>query len=684
MIESDTPQPHASSRDSATPSGSDRDRSAVLSVVAALAFVVILVVWERIVLARIAEPDTALPGFAWHLIGPLGAAGLALLLPPRGCLAVLGTVGSAAGILLAFDIAYHAFFETVPSVFLLSSAGQLLDVHASARVLFSAANIAPLLLFLPFLVLACRPIPGGARKWAASGACPTRRWAAGLLLVGTLVALVAWKTPIYEPTHHIGRDPWVQPADHWGSRYSRLTFATTFGLFNFHVSDLREYLAMRRGRLDLAEEARDRVEGTLEHKHALNARTSPLEGIARGRHVVLLQLESLQHFLLDLEVDGHEVMPNLNRLAREGLRFDYILDVTHVGRTSDAEFAVMTGLLPDVRRPASLAPLDPALVTLPRTLADAGYHTTSIHGYKPSFWNRATSHPAYGIQEMIFGNRFDATDVIGLGPSDRQVFEFAADLLAERRASPQLQLIISLSSHHPYLDVPSDYLAPYRHLHPQAGFGLLGPYLASAAYTDEAIGLYFDRTEANGLLDDTMIVVYGDHDRGGLGGQRPLDEVGPRMFSPTEDRVPLLILVPGREEELARHRASFQPVMGGLHDLFPTIAHLLGEPIPKGVIGTHLFVENAARDALPLPTPPGAFGYRGALSLGAAGVVVSDQAARGAEDVPPLEHAMRDRLVVEDLLDHYAEIAATWPDSAPHQQALANASRIHRGNPAGE
>ena len=40
----------------------------------------------------------------------------------------------------------------------------------------------------------------------------------------------------------------------------------------------------------------------------------------------------------------------------------------------------------------------------------------------------------------------------------------------------------------------------------------LGNYLKSVHYADYALGIFFEELEKNGLLDNTVIVLYGDHD----------------------------------------------------------------------------------------------------------------------------------------------------------------------------
>ena len=134
-----------------------------------------------------------------------------------------------------------------------------------------------------------------------------------------MLCVVARFTPIYEDTHHIGREKWIMPADHWGSKYSFTTYATTFGLYNYHLHDLFGFLYMGRPRGELTPQHVEAIDAVLVHKQELNALPTPLAGIARGRRVVVVQLEAITHWALDLEVDGEPVMPFLSELARRGL-----------------------------------------------------------------------------------------------------------------------------------------------------------------------------------------------------------------------------------------------------------------------------------------------------------------------------------------------------------------------------
>ena len=63
-------------------------------------------------------------------------------------------------------------------------------------------------------------------------------------------------------------------------------------------------------------------------------------GQYKGKNLIVLQIEALQNFAIDLKVDGKEVTPNLNKFVKRSLYFSNYYAQIGGGNTSDAEFAV--------------------------------------------------------------------------------------------------------------------------------------------------------------------------------------------------------------------------------------------------------------------------------------------------------------------------------------------------------
>ena len=584
-----------------------------------LIFVGILMSEEMRVLSAITPDGVPRAKLSWLSLWPLAWLSMALLAPWRLRWCVLAAVTAVSVALMATDAGYWAFFRTVAPLNMFASVHQLSDVQQSVEHLLEPGLVLPLL-FTPVYLLyafwgrrrtAALPI-GRQHGRLARVFAQARTWGVVLSLAFAAQLFVALNSPIFEDTHHLNRPKWVLPAQHWGSKYSDAIFARTFGLYNFHVVDLFRALRARLVEPPFDDVVRAAVRQHLVHKQTLNNVQSPFFGIAKGRNVVIVQMESLQHFLLGLEVGGEAVVPVLNQLSKRALNWNYIMDVTLHGRTSDAEYALMTGLPPDRVKAMQFQTLSEHLPALPRSLAGLGYETLAIHGYDVTFWNRARAFPRYGFEHLYFQESFAQAPKWGLGPADEVVFEFAVDRMQKRSAKNVLSLIVTLSSHHPYVYVPERYLQPFSEAFPD--LGLTGPYLGSAAYADEALGGFMARMQKAGLWDNTLFVIYGDHDRGGLGTNEPIPSVGPAMFLPQGDRIPFMIVLPGKEQFIAQHFAPYANVFGSLRDVFPTVMHLLGEAVPYGVTGTHLFVDNAQRDAVAHRTDQGSFFYRGVLA----------------------------------------------------------------------
>lgn len=64
-------------------------------------------------------------------------------------------------------------------------------------------------------------------------------------------------------------------------------------------------------------------------------------------NVIFIHMESIQNFLIDLKVNGVEITPNINKLSKEGMYFSKFYPQISIGTSSDSEFTLSTGLLPN-------------------------------------------------------------------------------------------------------------------------------------------------------------------------------------------------------------------------------------------------------------------------------------------------------------------------------------------------
>jgi lipoteichoic acid synthase len=498
---------------------------------------------------------------------------LMLLLERRARAWPLFAVTAVLALLLLGDVVYYRFFDDVLSVPAMLAIHQTWRVRGTVRSLLSA-RMAWLIVDLPvavWLIVRLR------RTWAFEWQRSSRPWPAAVCAVSALaVAGFAVSAPR------------VLTAEQLDQVFRGRAVMEQLGPIGFHLHDLWNYArstVLRRQatpsdiKLALAWFAgRARLR---------SAGSSAYFGAARGKSLLVIQVESLQDFAVDYRVGGQDVMPHLRRWSEDALRFTQVTDQTSEGRSSDAEFTMM----------ASLLPLDHGAVTfqhpanhyaaLPRVLTEHGYHTMSAVAFEPGFWNRAVAHAAYGFQQSYFEPDFELTEQIGWGLNDRDFLMQMAPRV-EALARPFCAWLITLSLHHPFDDFPDR--------HKELKLGALentsfGNYLHTMHFFDGALEEFRTELARAGLLDETIMVVFGDHDAGFARDPDLARMIGIRPDQASwllADRIPLFIRLPGAGDAGATD-SRLLAAPAGQTDFPPTMLALLGiDPAPLPYMGRNL------------------------------------------------------------------------------------------------
>jgi phosphoglycerol transferase MdoB-like AlkP superfamily enzyme len=286
-----------------------------------------------------------------------------------------------------------------------------------------------------------------------------------------------------------------------------------------------------------------------------------------GKHVIYLQLESLDGLMVGGRKNGERVMPVLEDLARKGVYFTNAIDNTASGRTTDGEFLVLTSQVPLPRPPVFVTQHLEKIPSMPRVLGQAGYRTVSLHGFNGVFWQRGKAHQALGYDEMIFEDQLNLDERIGWGYSDRAILAEAAEMVVASE-QPLFLHVITLTNHHPY-----DYISKIRGETPGQ---IEAEYLKSVKYLDDCIGAFFADLEAGGVLEDCLVVIYGDHDSAIDDGLLPyLDSALPRLIP---DTVPMVMVGFDRPNQRV-------DALSGLQDLPVMVLQELGLPVPLTFVG---------------------------------------------------------------------------------------------------
>lgn len=252
--------------------------------------------------------------------------------------------------------------------------------------------------------------------------------------------------------------------------------------------------------------------------------------IFKGKNVLVIHAESMQNFLLNTEINGKQITPNLKKLASEGMYFSNFYAQESVGTSSDTEFTFSTSLLPASSGTVFVSYWDREYPSIQKFLKKEDYYVFSMHANKGNFWNRAVMHKQLGYDNFYYYDKdYKLDDIIGMGLSDKSFFKQSVKKIKKisEQHDKYYGLLIMLTNHTPFEGVENttDLDLTYKYTKTDETTKektevtnnylkntLLGKYFTTAHYADQAIGDFIDELDNEGLLDNTVIVIYGDHD----------------------------------------------------------------------------------------------------------------------------------------------------------------------------
>jgi phosphoglycerol transferase MdoB-like AlkP superfamily enzyme len=522
---------------------------------------------KPLILARQARLEPTATAYALIVIVALGLPLLGRILFPRRVrgivLVACGTVGT---LLVLADAIYYRFFGDVLSASAVLAARQTGQVWESIRSLITPGMLW-FVLDLPFAVWLIVRLRATSRDAAPA----TGRSRAAVLLVALTAIGIAISVPILR-------------AGALDQRFRDRAVMEQLGPLGYHVYDIWRYARARFFQPAMTPDEIAHVRAWFAERAPLRAGGGPYFGAAAARNLIVIQVESMQDFVVDYRVGGQDVMPTLRRWTEDGLRFTNVTDETNQGRTSDAELTALTSLLPLDRGAAAFEYSGNHYVGLPRVLAEHGYSTLSAVPFESGFWNRRVMHPSYGFDRSLFEPDFEMTEQIGWGLNDR---DFLLQMIPqlEKLKRPFAAWLITLSLHHPFDDFPD--------AHKVLRLGSLersplGNYLHTMRFFDQAFADFKTALARAGLLDDTLLVVFGDHDAGfsqEAGLARTIGIGADDAAWELNDRVPFLVRLPRTVDG----STGVVSLPAGQTDFAPTLLALLGiDPAALPYVGRNL------------------------------------------------------------------------------------------------
>lgn len=310
-------------------------------------------------------------------------------------------------------------------------------------------------------------------------------------------------------------------------QWNREYVVMKFGIYVYHVNDLVKSVEPKLAALFGYDNALKNFNEYYSEKDKNS--TNKYTNIFEGKNIIVIHAESIQNFVIGMEFNGVEVTPNLNKLASTGLYFNNFYSQVSVGTSSDAEFTFNTSLMPANIGTAFGNYFDKEYVTIPKLLKEKGYYTFAMHGNNADYWNRRVMHKNLGYDKLYAKDDFVIDEVIGLGLSDVSFFKQSVEKLKIIKEENEkfYGTFIMLTNHTPFSETDKygefDVSMKETILNPETGLmeeitypymegTKLGDYFKSVHYADYALGIFLEELEKNGLLEDTVVILYGDHD----------------------------------------------------------------------------------------------------------------------------------------------------------------------------
>ena len=362
--------------------------------------------------------------------------------------------------------------------------------------------------------------------------------------------------------------------------YNKSLIVQDASIYYYHYEDAKEYFLHMFVKEEINEE---KLKEAYEQNIIDKDKGTKYTGVAKDCNVIILQLESLNEYIIGKKVNGKEITPNLNKFFNENI---YCTNMYNqgLGTTADSEFEMENSMYPLENGYVFQKYYNNTWLDIYSTLKNKkGYYTSFVHPNSSTFWNRGEVYnTGYHIDEYDDISRFHDIETAGKFYSDEGFLEEAVNIMNTYEGK-FCTTLVSVTTHIPFYltgisdienkttineeDVKEYNDETYRN------------YLISCNFVDYAFGKYIEKLKETGLIDNSIIIVYGDHGAGltATDNIKQLYKENKTQYTEFEDaikdvHIPFGIKIPGVNE----YNNTIYRAVSKI-DIKPTILDLLGE-----------------------------------------------------------------------------------------------------------
>lgn len=425
------------------------------------------------------------------LAWPLVLTGIAALLPRLARHIYMGALGTALFIL---SIVHGVYFNMFRKFFSFSDMGFAGDGLAFLDPSYLRIRKLAILLGLLCLLAMIAGIVLCPRE--EKGRRPLPRLIGGAAAVAVGAAACLWATaPLREGGGLVIWDMDTDPSTIYENFTDTRGAMAAVGLYQYTFRDLQLALFPSGG--SLSQEERAEVDAFAQ---ARPHQDNELTGALAGKNLILIQLEAIDTWMVDY-------MPALKAVKEHSVVFaNHYTPAYITAGTFNTEFMVNTGLLPAATgTPTSVYTRNSFPRSLARLFQEKGYTANSYHGSEGEVYMRGSIHPNWGYTYHS-GNDMGMPNYT----MDSQLMCAYDDMTA---GNPFLTFIVTYSGHGPYGEGNPIYQAHADEAWAEAA-RTDGKYIYAVAHskeTDLFVKELMERLEADGMLENTVVAFYADH-----------------------------------------------------------------------------------------------------------------------------------------------------------------------------
>lgn len=234
-------------------------------------------------------------------------------------------------------------------------------------------------------------------------------------------------------------------------------------------------------------------------------------GMFEGKNLIVIMMESVNDIFLDAEY-----YPNFNKLVSEGWYWENNYSPRNSCATMNNEFSGMTSLYSIYNTCTASKFKDNTYYESIFNLYNRhNYVTFSAHNYTEAYYPRKKIHTNmgsgeyYGVQKLKIPYENEYRN----WSSDKDFMEKMLTIIDDKTkdGEPFMTWLTTVSSHQPY-SVDSNEGNKYYNMTKSTKYPTdVRRYMSKLKILDDGLGVLLEGLESRGILDDTVIVLYGDH-----------------------------------------------------------------------------------------------------------------------------------------------------------------------------